>query len=245
MEIRLFKFYAHLILAMILFQSCHSKLTPEKILPQNDVERADWLQVGFLIMNGVYNTELTAPYDIYDHTRFRDSITPMNVFTIANTLDPIKTFEGLRILPDYNYLSHSYPKIDILVIPSGEHQMTTDLEDKHMLDFVQETAQRAKYITSHCDGSFVLAKAGLLDNVFSTTFPGDIKAYKEMFPRLKVIEDKWIVHDQKYITSAGGARSFEAAMYLTDLIYGAEVTKQIAKGMVLDWDKSIIPIHAN
>jgi len=30
--------------------------------------------VGFLIMEGVYNTELTAPFDIFQHTQYREGI---------------------------------------------------------------------------------------------------------------------------------------------------------------------------
>ena len=52
--------------------------------------------VAFLIMDGVYNTELTAPYDIFQHTIFRDSIKAMNTFLVANTLAPITTFEGIQ-----------------------------------------------------------------------------------------------------------------------------------------------------
>ena len=60
--------------------------------------------VAFLIMNGTYNTELTAPFDIFEHTIFRDSIRAMNVFTVANSNEAISTFEGMRIIPDYNYI---------------------------------------------------------------------------------------------------------------------------------------------
>ena len=61
--------------------------------------KADRYNVAFLIMDGVYNTELTAPFDIFQHTIFRESIKAMNVFLVANTLDPITTFEGMRLLP--------------------------------------------------------------------------------------------------------------------------------------------------
>ncbi|MBV1925401.1 MAG: glutamine amidotransferase, partial [Dokdonia sp.] len=50
--------------------------------------------VAFLIMDGTFNTELTAPFDIFQHTIFRKNIKAMNVFTVANTLQPIRTFEG-------------------------------------------------------------------------------------------------------------------------------------------------------
>ena len=197
--------------------------------------------VAFLIMDGVYNTELTAPYDIFQHTIFRDSIKAMNTFLVANTLDAITSFEGIRMLPDYNYLADEMPPIDILVVPSAEHHLDTDLEDEAMLSFVRETAKNAKFVTSHCDGAFVLAKAGLLDEVASTTFPSDIAAYKEMFPQLDVRSDVLFVHDGKYITSAGGAKSFEASLYLAEVLYGKTIAQRLAKGLVIDWDLEEVP----
>ncbi|MFK7932273.1 MAG: DJ-1/PfpI family protein [Saprospiraceae bacterium] len=197
--------------------------------------------VALLIMDGVYNTELTAPYDIFQHTQYRDSIKAMNVFTVANTLDPIRSFEGMRILPDYNYLADSLPKINILVVPSAEHHLDSDLEDEKMLDFVRRVDKNAKFVTSHCDGAFVLAKAGLLDYAQSTTFPSDLELYQKTFPQLSVQKDVLFVHDGKYITSAGGAKSFEAALYLCEYLYGAAVARRLAKGLVIDWDLSNVP----
>jgi transcriptional regulator GlxA family with amidase domain len=192
--------------------------------------------VAFLIMDGTYNTELTAPYDIFQHTIFREGIKAMNVFTVANTDEPITTFEGMRLLPDFNYVKDSLPKIDILVVPSAEHHLDTDLEDEVMLNFVRKVDNEAQFITSHCDGAFVLAKAGLLDNVVSTTFPSDIDKMREMFPELDIRKDVLFVHDGKYITSAGGAKSFEAALYLSEFLYGKEIAKSLAGGLVIDWN---------
>ena len=197
--------------------------------------------VAFLIMDGTFNTELTAPFDIFQHTIFRKGIKAMNVFTVANTDLPITSFEGMRILPDYNYLKDSLPKIDILVVPSAEHHLDTDLEDTDMLGFVQEAAKNAKFVTSHCDGAFVLAKAGLLKDKVSTTFPSDIDKMRTMFPHLDIRKDKLFVHDGKYITSAGGAKSFEAALYLCEYLYGKEIAKSLAGGLVIDWDVDKVP----
>jgi transcriptional regulator GlxA family with amidase domain len=196
---------------------------------------------AFLIMDGVYNTELTAPFDIFHHTIFRDSIKPMNVFMVANTLDPVTSFEGIRLLPDFNYLTDSLPAIDILVIPSAENHLGSDLEDEKMLAFIEQVADKAMYVTSHCDGAFVLAKTGILDGVESTTFPSDIDAYQEMFPLLKVHKDVLFVHDGKFITSAGGAKSFEAALYLCEVLYGKKVAERLAQGLVIDWNLEEVP----
>ncbi|GAA0726246.1 DJ-1/PfpI family protein [Aquimarina litoralis] len=197
--------------------------------------------VGFLIMDGTYNTEFTAPFDIFQHTQYRENIKQMNVFTVANTDKPITTFEGVKIIPDYNYVQDSIPRIDILVVPSAEHHLDTDLQDTAMINFVKKVDKTALYMTSHCDGAFVLAKAGLLKDKVSTTFPSDINKMKNMFPDLDIRKDILFVHDGKYITSAGGAKSFEAALYLSEHLYGKEIAKSLARGLVINWDLKNIP----
>ena len=96
-------------------------------------------------------------------------------------------------------------------------------------------------MTSHCDGAFVLAKAGLLNNKVSTTFPSDIDAMREMFPSLDVRKNVLFVHDGKYITSAGGAKSFEAALYLCEYLYGKKIAQSLAGGLVIDWNLDQVP----
>lgn len=191
--------------------------------------------VALLLIEGTYNSELTAPMDIFHHTKFRDGIKAMNVFTVSNTYELVTTFEGLQIQPDFNFLD-TLPSIDILIIPAAEHNLDSDLADEALVEFVRKTGTEAKYVCSHCDGAFLLAKSGLLAGHSSTTFPGDIAEYKSMFPELEVKEDVLFVHDGKFITSAGGAKSFEASLYLAQVLYGKEIADQLAKGMVIDWE---------
>ena len=241
--------YSLVFLLMIVILSCQSKKGEIKVVSENEIHlkktfpelKKGRYNVAFLIMDGTFNTELTAPYDIFQHTIFRKNIKAMNVFTVANTDKAITTFEGMRILPDFNYLKDSLPKIDILVVPSAEHHLDTDLEDKPMIDFVKKVDKEAMYVTSHCDGAFVLAKAGLLTNKVSTTFPSDIDKMRTMFPELDVRKEVLFVHDGKYITSAGGAKSFEAALYLCEFLYGKEIAQSLAGGLVIDWDLEEVP----
>ncbi len=238
------------IIALLLISFCFITCTSEQV--KETETKANYSQrkleldpsrynVAFLIMDGVYNTELTAPYDIFQHTIFRKGIKAMNTFMVANTLDPITSFEGIRMLPDFNYLEDDLPKIDILVVPSAEHHLDSDLEDQAMLNFIKKASSEAQFVTSHCDGAFVLAKAGVLNGVESTTFPSDIAAYRKMFPELKVHEDVLFVHDGKFITSAGGAKSFEAALYLSEFLYGDSIARSLARGLVIDWNLKKVP----
>ena len=223
----------------LLLNACQTN-GDKNVLPESTREIPELVEgrynVAFLIMEGTYNTEFTAPYDIFQHTQYRQGIKAMNTFTVANTLERITTFEGVRVLPDFDYTQDQLPRIDILVVPSAEHHLDTDLEDTTMLNFVKQVDQEALFVTSHCDGAFVLAKAGLLNDVASTTFPSDIEQYKKMFPQLEVIDSVLFVHDGKYITSAGGAKSFEAALYLCEYLYGKDIAVSLSKGLVIDWD---------
>ncbi len=206
------------------------EVSPVELDPNN-------YNVALLIMNGTFNTELTAPYDIFHHTIFRENIKAMNVFTVANSLQEITTFEGMKVKPDFDYTdTKSLPNIDILVIPAAEHNLDSDLQDTVLMNFVRTTSSDAVYVMSHCDGAFVLAGSGVLDGKESTTFPGDIDEYREMFPKVIVHDSVTFVHDGKFITSAGGAKSFEPSLYLCEMLYGKKVADQLAAGMVIDWD---------
>lgn len=236
-----------LFLLPIILISCNQQKNENEKATTNEVVRTlpelnpENYNVAFLIMNGTFNTEFTAPFDIFQHTKFRDGIKAMNIFTVANTLEPITTFEGVRILPDYDYTKDDLPTIDILVVPSAEHSMDNDLKDEVMINFIKQVDKNALYVTSHCDGAFPLAKAGILDTVASTTFPSDVENYRAMFPHLNIKDNVLFVHDGKYITSAGGAKSFEAALYLCEVLYGKEIAKSLAKGLVIDWNLENVP----
>lgn len=197
------------------------------------------LNAAFLIVDGVYNSELIAPMDVLHHTVFHDK-NGIKVFTVSESTEPITTFEGLKIIPDYSFMKDSLPPIDILIVPSAKHSMDSDLDNKALIDFVKHCGKQASYVMSLCDGAFVLAKAGLLEMHECTTFPGDIDKFKAAFPQLSVQKEVSFVHDRKMITSAGGAKSYDPALYLVELLYGKNAADGIGKGLVIDWDLNTI-----
>ncbi len=196
-------------------------------------------------MEGVYNSELIAPTDVLHHTVFHTDH-GIQVFTVAQERDTLTTFEGLKIIPDFSFVTDSLPGIDILVVPSAKHSMDSDLDNQALMEFVRKTNHEVAYVLSLCDGAFVLAKAGLLELHQCTTFPGDVGKFRQAFPQLKVHENVSYVHDLKMITSAGGAKSYEPALYLVELLYGKKVSDGIASGLVIDWDVSrFSAVYAN
>jgi transcriptional regulator GlxA family with amidase domain len=188
------------LLFLVIFLGCNSKgntnLDKENdeivhIVEQNKTFQKlekDRYNAAFLIMDGTFNREFTAPLDVFQHTIYRENIKAMNVFSVTNSDSPITIFEGMRILPNFNYLKDSLPKIDILVIPSAEHYLGTYLEDKAMIDFVKKIDKEALFVASHCDGAFILAKIGLLIKKVSY-FSSDIDKMRALFPNLDVRKD--------------------------------------------------------
>ena len=197
------------------------------------------LTAAFVGLETVYNSELMAPYDILQHSVFRDSVNYIAPFIVSPDGQPFTTFEGITIVPHYAF--DEAPPIDILVIPSTGNSMTADLEDEALMDWLTAAVEQAQYIITVCDGAFPLAATGALDGRRATTFPADRDAFAEMFPDVTVLYDVNFAVDGKFITSVGGALSYEPALYLVERLYGAEHARRTAQGLVLDWDAGRIP----
>jgi transcriptional regulator GlxA family with amidase domain len=157
----------------------------------------------------------------------------MKVFTVSQDGGPVTTYEGLVIQPHYSF--ENAPAIDILVVPSAQHSRDTDRENTELIAWVQTAGKEARYVMSLCWGAFILAEAGLLDGGACTTFPSDFDTFAETFPQLEVERGASFVHAGKAITSQGGAKSFDAAMYLVDHLYGEKIAQAIGGGLLIQW----------
>ncbi|MFQ5605228.1 MAG: DJ-1/PfpI family protein [bacterium] len=197
------------------------------------------LNAGFLCIDGVYNSELMAPYDVLQHSVFRDSSNYIRCFIVTPDGKPFTTFEGIHIAPDYAFAN--VPPMDILIIPSTATSMNADIKNTPLIKWLKKTVQTASYVITVCDGAFPLAATGALDNRLATTFPTDRQRLAELYPKVKVQHDVNLVVDGKYITSAGGALSYQPALYLVEKIYSPEHAQRTAQGLVLEWDLKKLP----
>jgi transcriptional regulator GlxA family with amidase domain len=208
----------------------------ERLPSPGDIPRNRPLAAGFLVVNGVYDSELMAPYDVFHHTPLH--VTPgIEVFTVSPDGRPISTFEGLRLVPRYSFANA--PAMDILVVPSSEGSMDRDLKNRRLVEWVRRAGGKARFVVSLCDGAFVLAAAGLLDGHACTTFPTDQDRFASMFPEIDLRREPTFVHDGKAITSQGGADSYLAALYLVDHLYGEEVAREVGKGLLIPWPQAV------
>lgn len=225
-------------------------------VPLPSVDANGTLNVGILIMPGIFISEATIPFDMYKHVPDNK----MSVYFVADTMDPVWTYYGTRLKPDYTF--SNAPLSDILVIPSGIGSHHTFLklwyggavksddtiEGKtqnnkpvtyygnmtNLINWVTAASANATIVTSHCWGAFTLADAGVLDSKVATTFPGYTEALKMLYPAISsVVSDKRWVIDGKVMTSNGGLAAFEACLTIIRHIYGDAVANGVETGLVL------------
>jgi transcriptional regulator GlxA family with amidase domain len=194
------------------------------------------VNVGVVIFDDLFITEFSAPFDVYKHAGDK-----ANVFTVAPTAAPIRTYEGVVITPQYSFADA--PKIDVLVVPSGNRSLTTDLEDKALIDFVNRAAADARFVTSHCWGAFTLAKTGRLDDRAATTFPTSVGDLGRKFPKVKAVSGRRFVVAGNVITSNGGLAAYEASLYVVRELFGTETADAVASGLVFAPDNRRLSFH--
>lgn len=182
--------------------------------------------VGILLLNKPYITEFAGPLDVYHHV----PADKLKVFIISDTEKEMVTYEGMPFRA--NYTIKNAPKIDVLVIPSGAGSLDVDPKNTKVINWIKEVARDAKFITSHCEGAFLLGEAGLLNNKEATTFHSDIPALEVRYPSCRVQKDRRIVVDGNLITSAGGLASYEAALYVVEKLFGKDQATTVAKALV-------------
>ena len=187
---------------------------------------ADVVDVGILLLDKPFITEFAGPLDVYHHV----SAEKMNVFIVSDTAKELTTYEGMPFRA--NYTLRSAPDIDVLVVPSGGGSLTDDPKNAPVIEWIKATAKDATYVTSHCEGAFLLGAAGLLDGKNATTFHTDVEDLQARHPECKVVGGDRIVVDGNLITSAGGLASYEAALYVVEQLFGKEEADTIATALV-------------
>jgi len=111
------------------------------------------LQIGMLLYPGLTLLDLAGPANVLGlHGK---------IHLIWKNMEPVWTDMGISINPTATF--NDVPEIlDVLFVPGGfgTNEM---LEDREVLDFLARAGATARYVTSVCTGSAILAAAGLME----------------------------------------------------------------------------------
>lgn len=190
-----------------------------------EIARKNRKEVAILVFPGVQIIDYTGPYEVFGQAGF-------HVFLVAEADTVLRTAMGMQVVPHHT-LANS-PKADILVIPGGG--VSQAMESEAVLNWIKKMEPEAESVMSVCNGAYILANTGLLDNKKATTFASLIPGLREVAPKTEVVEDMRFVDNGKVITTAGLSSGLDGSLHLVAKLLGLGRAQMIATNLEYDWD---------
>lgn len=181
------------------------------------------INIGFLVYPDVVQLDVMSTYQVLSF--------PPNakIHLIWKTLEPIKSNEGLIITPTQTF--NSCPTLDVICVPGGGIGQVEVMQDRTALDFLQQISAKARYVTSVCTGSLILAKANLLNGYRASCH----WAFREHLAALEVeVVPKRVVIDRDRLTGAGVTSGIDFGLTLVGLLWGENMAKMTQLMMEYD-----------
>ncbi|KAK2033236.1 DJ-1/PfpI family protein [Colletotrichum zoysiae] len=164
----------------------------------------------------------------------------MNLYTIADTLDPVSTKPDTTRQPattasDFGQLivpTHTFktaPPLDVLIVPGGQGTRYPSISAA--IDFVRERFDSLQYLLTVCTGSGVAARAGVLDGRRATTNKLSWEETIALRPEVDWVHKARWVQDGHVWTSSGISAGIDLTFAWIGSVYGKDVAKTIANRM--------------
>lgn len=181
------------------------------------------IKIGVLIFPQVEEMDFVGPFEVLSYV---NKLQPNStqVFLVAENLDIIQAFNGMKIVPKYSFAT--CPDLDILVLPGGKGRFEA-MHNPKIREFVLNQSKHAQYTTSVCTGAFILATAGLLEGKKATTYHTALEELQTY--HVIAIKQTKVVQDGNIITAAGVTSGLELGFYLLKILFGSTLAKEVAE----------------
>jgi cyclohexyl-isocyanide hydratase len=176
------------------------------------------IEIGFLIFPGLTQLDMSGPYEVLSF------LPGARVHLIWKDLKPVEdSHKVLRLSPTTTF--DSCPQLDLICVPGGPWAtIKRVMDDEEVLNFLKKQAQEAKYITSVCTGSLILAAAGLLNGYKAA-------CHWQFRDRLTAegitVSNQRVVIDRNRITGGGITAGIDFALVVAQELYGDDTAKSI------------------
>ncbi len=191
------------------------------------------IRVGILVFQDVEILDFCGPYEVLaavrlDEARRREEPSPFVVLLVAESLEPVHTKGGLRVLPDVTL--DDCPPLDWLIVPGG-WGVRKEINNARLVGWIAQRSQAASLTASICTGAMLLGKAGLLHGKRATTHISSLDWMRGEFPDVSVEEEYRWVEDGKVVSSAGVSAGIDMTLHLVERTFGSQVSKATADHM--------------
>ena len=197
---------------------------------------SDPKNVAILIFDEVEVLDFCGPFEVFSVAGKRSELEPFNVFTVAENPGPIAARNNLSVNPSYSF--DDCPKPDILLVPGGFGTRAL-LNNERVLGWIKERAGEVEYLLSVCTGSFLLAKAGLLEGLRSTTHHMGFDQMRKIGANTEILEDHRVVDNGDVVLSAGVASGIDMSFHMIRRILGEAHAIETASYIEYPWDPNM------
>ena len=189
-------------------------------------------RIVILAFPGVQPLDVIGPAEVFTGA---DALVDGGAYTVevvAKTSGPITTRGGGYSLMPKTTTDRCRGPIDTLVVAGGVGVLKAE-HDAALIRWIRSAARRSRRITSVCSGSFLLARAGLLEGKTVTTHWASTAELARRHPELTVDPKPIFVRDGNIWTSAGVTSGMDLSLALVEEDLGREVAIEIARWLVL------------
>jgi transcriptional regulator GlxA family with amidase domain/YHS domain-containing protein len=175
------------------------------------------IPVAFLLSRNAVVIDFAGPWEVFCNVSIpgRQADPVFKLFTVAETLDPIKATGGMTIIPDYTF--DTAPAARVIVIPAQS------AADDATLAWVRKASRDADLTMSVCTGAFLLAKTGLLSGKAATTHHGAYAEFAMSFPDISLKRGARFVEDGKFASSGGLSSGIDLALRVVERYFGRAI----------------------
>ncbi len=193
-------------------------------------------QIAQIIFENAQILDITGPMEVFSQAnKFFPSTSPAYSLSLVSAAKgPVKMTSGLCLVADNDFVSVSYGKapLDTLLIAGGSGVYQARLQND-LMAFVKTQATRARRIASICSGTFILAKAGLLNGKQACTHWSVCQRLAKEHPEIDVKPDMIFTREDNIYSSAGVTAGIDLALALVTEDHGRGIALAVAKQLVV------------
>lgn len=189
--------------------------------------KSDIKNIAIYLQDNVEILDFAGPMEVF-------AVAGFNVYTVAETKEPMKSLNVLTVIPDYGLDDPNIPTPDIIAFVGGGD--LREAKNEQVKQWAKEMIAQTKIQFSVCTGVLFLAETGLLDGKIATTFKAAIPQLRNDFSEIDVRDDVRYVDNGKVITTAGISAGIDGALHLVAKLKGTRFAQATAIEMEYDWE---------
>jgi transcriptional regulator GlxA family with amidase domain len=162
---------------------------------------------------------------------------PVFKIQLAGMTREVKLHDG-RFTVHTDLLINEIKHTDMVFIPALAGNMEQALDkNKALLPWIIKQYRDGAEIVSLCVGAFMLASTGLLDGKKCSTHWRSSSKFREMFPKVNLVDDR-IITEEEGLYSSGGATSYwNLLLYLVEKYADRQTAVHTAKIFAIELDR--------